>query len=383
MTISINEAKANLSYLYERYLPSHPDLLRTNLGVLDIAATDSAVNVQEVYEYLLSYFTLDVGQYGSAFPGHPVGLAERGGSPSAYDSSIPSGQIVDYYYPNASQADKAAIIQSLDSGLPVSDFLEGWAVVSQISPAPSAKTIIEAATDDNYIPGSPLSFPGVTDSQLDFLTSVYVGSFNRAPEYNGLKYWAVELGDHLKNGMPEHAVFRLIVSTMFKAGAENGEQGSTMSHSAYVTHLYNNVLGRTPDKGGLDYWVNDLSSGVVEREVFLETFLTAALEHKSDASYITARVEVAKFAAQEHISGSNASNINLSTILNGVKDASTAKAAINALIDKFGAVPSKAMSLIASWDAKEIGSFEDLDFQIQEIDMTGISTISSPDLLFA
>ena len=51
---------------------------------------------------------------------------------------------------------------------------------------------------------------------------------------------------------------------------------SSQSIDAFVTKVYNNVLNRGPDAGGLAYWSGELQSGHVSKDSFLLAILNGA-----------------------------------------------------------------------------------------------------------
>ncbi|QNR00111.1 hypothetical protein BGI51_22085 [Pseudomonas oryzihabitans] len=199
----------------------------------------------------------------------------------------------------------------------------------QKTPAPTIDQIKQNIPhfDGSGLPSASLSFSGITTDQADFLVGVYVASFSRAPDFAGLNYWAHDLAALSSKGVSNTAAIQEITATMYKAGSQNGEKGSSMSNSAYVDYLYNNVLGRGPDAAGQSWWVNDLNNGS-PRDNFLATYLQAALEHQSDATYVQARISVAKYAAQLNRDGGS---VDLSGVLSGVTNASNALTKIEAL----------------------------------------------------
>lgn len=389
MTISLEEAKANVHYLYETYLPSYP----FSLDFIDEGfdgAIEVGIPVDEWYAASLSLFSVNLGRYSSAFPEHPATTADYANK-DAYLESIPSSEIVDFYYPNASSEDRGALVAQLDANtLSVVEFLQGWTIVSQADSTPSAASVIAASSDSfDYVPEAELSFPGVTADQLDFLTAVYVGSFNRAPRYEGLKYWAGDLADALQNGVEVGSAFSWVIANMYQAGTENGEMGSDMNNSEYVTFLYHNALGRAPEQAGHDYWVERLDDGTIPRNVFLHTFLVAALEHpeNGDATYITSRIEVAQFAAQEHISGIGTNSPDPFAVLEGVRDPSTARLAINELVDEYGPPPAEARYVNSFWIEESVTeapipefSYDHAD-QVDLADLVGVSVGDGAEML--
>ena len=177
---------------------------------------------------------------------------------------------------------------------------------------------------------------GVSQSQLDFLVAVYVGAFTRAPEYEGLKYWGGYLARELaqKN---ESDAFIALSKQMYSDGKGNGEGGTQLNDKAYVDFAYKNILGRTGDTGGVDYWNNQLSSGSIDRGSFVSKFVSDALGNPGDGEFLEARISVAKFAAQEKVSGPGSVGINLGSVIADVYDVSSALAAIEKINQRYGA----------------------------------------------
>lgn len=177
---------------------------------------------------------------------------------------------------------------------------------------------------------------GVSSSQLDFLVAIYVGAFTRAPEYEGLKYWSGYLARELKSQPNEGAAFIALSKEMYNSGKNNGEGGTQLSNKEYVNFAYNNILGRDGDTGGIDYWNNELSSGNTDRGAFVSKFVSNALGNLKDGAFLEARIAVAKFAAQEKVSGPGAPGINLIEVIASVSDTSSALAAIDSINQRYG-----------------------------------------------
>jgi hypothetical protein len=55
------------------------------------------------------------------------------------------------------------------------------------------------------------------------------------------------------------------ISDGFAASQEFQQRYGTLSNEQFVTLVYQNVLGRSPDPGGYAYWVGQLSSGAMTR----------------------------------------------------------------------------------------------------------------------
>jgi serralysin len=83
---------------------------------------------------------------------------------------------------------------------------------------------------------------------------MYQASFARVPDYGGFEYWAGVSDAQQFSALQLADIF--ITSPEFTA-----KFGANPSNSAYVTELYTNVLGRTPDPTGLAYWIAQANAG--------------------------------------------------------------------------------------------------------------------------
>jgi hypothetical protein len=97
---------------------------------------------------------------------------------------------------------------------------------------------------------------------------LYKAAFNRTPDAGGLGYWI----NQMDKGMSYSDVAKNFVT-----GSEfqTAFGGSNPSVNTLVTKLYNNVLNRTPDAGGLAFWQEKLTTGWSTADV-LGYFSTSA-----------------------------------------------------------------------------------------------------------
>jgi hypothetical protein len=82
---------------------------------------------------------------------------------------------------------------------------------------------------------------------------LYKAAFNRTPDVGGLGYWI----NQMDSGMSYSTVAQNFVNS---AEFKTAFGGSNPTVNTLVTKLYNNVLNRTPDAGGLAFWQNKLSN---------------------------------------------------------------------------------------------------------------------------
>jgi hypothetical protein len=82
---------------------------------------------------------------------------------------------------------------------------------------------------------------------------LYFAYFLRIPDYAGLQNWI----NAYRGGMTLDAI-----SNAFAGSAEFIQTYGNLDNTAFVTLVYNNVLGRAPDPQGLANWVNALNNGM-------------------------------------------------------------------------------------------------------------------------
>lgn len=93
---------------------------------------------------------------------------------------------------------------------------------------------------------------------------LYQAAFDRTPDKIGLGYWIEQLDSGASLASVASA---FIASPEFKT-----LYGARPGNLAIVTELYENVLHRTPDQAGVDYWVNVLDKGAASLADVLVAF---------------------------------------------------------------------------------------------------------------
>ena len=117
-------------------------------------------------------------------------------------------------------------------------------------------------------------FDGATSlsaANFESFIELYIAYFNRAPDAVGLNFW----GTAFANG----TTFEQMATFFVDQDETRATYPSGTSNNEFATAVYNNVLGRTPDQEGIDFWVGALDSGQVSRDQFILEALRGA---KSD-----------------------------------------------------------------------------------------------------
>lgn len=91
---------------------------------------------------------------------------------------------------------------------------------------------------------------------------LYQAAFNRAPDQGGVGFWM----SVMDKGLSLSAVAaEFVASPEFKS-----MYGANTSNAAFVDLLYNNVLHRAGDKGGVEFWNNALANGFSREELLIQ-----------------------------------------------------------------------------------------------------------------
>jgi len=94
---------------------------------------------------------------------------------------------------------------------------------------------------------------------------LYNAAFARTPDADGLKFWI--------NSYSSGAIDYKQVAQSFLSSPEFASKyGVNNSNNDFVNNLYKNILGRSPDSSGLQFWVNTLNRGVSSRADVLGGF---------------------------------------------------------------------------------------------------------------
>lgn len=106
----------------------------------------------------------------------------------------------------------------------------------------------------------------IADGVRDSIVRLYYAVFDRTPDDGGRDYW---VGQYVAGVSLER------IATEFMVSTEWTSTYGTVDDPAFVELLYGNVLGRTPDGPGAEYWMGELARGV-ERSTILTGFSESA-----------------------------------------------------------------------------------------------------------
>jgi hypothetical protein len=134
---------------------------------------------------------------------------------------------------------------------------------------------------DNYS-----SLTQLNDTQFSDLAEMYVAYFNRAPDAEGLFYWADKLA--------EGRTMDQIAERFFDQDETRALYTDPSNTDAFVTAVYANVLGRTPDEDGFKFWTGKLAAGEVTQGAFVLKIILGAKNGggANDVAYLSDKADV-------------------------------------------------------------------------------------------
>jgi hypothetical protein len=140
----------------------------------------------------------------------------------------------------------------------------------QIARASGGFQVRSTQVNDTLISVERIGFEDATLA-FDYISAqayrLYQAAFARTPDTGGLSHWVKEMDQ----GTSIHSV-----ASNFLGSAEFQHMyGASPAAQDFVALLYLNVLGRSPDQAGYDYWLGNMASGE-SRESVLVAFSESA-----------------------------------------------------------------------------------------------------------
>lgn len=159
---------------------------------------------------------------------------------------------------------------------------------------------------------------GLSDEEISTFIELYIAYFNRAPDALGLYFW----GSAFANGTSLEEMAELFLDQ----DETRATYPSDASNLDFATQVYSNVLGRTPDQGGLDFWVRQLDEENVSKGGFILEVLKGAKADPQDGAtqgFIDLQLADRGFLADKTDLGT------YFAVIRGLSDTSDASTAMN------------------------------------------------------
>lgn len=177
-------------------------------------------------------------------------------------------------------------------------------------------------------------------TEFTILSEMYLAYFNRAPDATGLDYWASQAYDwHAAQPTVAMSEINKNIANVFSGTPEAistygtvTQQSSVAELQNFVNKVYQNVLDRAPDAGGLNYWVNNLQTGASSPGSFIRDVIYSvnAQTGTADKLYLSSKQTVADYFSVQMGMTNVTQAQNVMSTFNTTYERSGATAAINA-----------------------------------------------------
>ncbi len=158
------------------------------------------------------------------------------------------------------------------------------------------------------------------------IAKIYIAAFNRVPDEGGLQNWL----NQYTAGVMTYAQ----ISQDFSNQAEyKAAYPSFMTSTEYITKIYNNVFGRTPDAGGLQNWINQIDNPTIshiDRTTVMKSMLeSASATGNTDGLRLNNQAEYGVQSLLDHVPSATAT-AQLANITSDHATVTTATTAVSA-----------------------------------------------------
>ena len=186
-----------------------------------------------------------------------------------------------------------------------------------------------------------------TQSQIDQLVEIYIATFNRAPDADGLNYW-------LANITEQGWSIEDVAKSMFDSSEVAQYYPSSLSNGDFVDKIYNNLLNRNPDIDGKNYWTSELDNGHISRNSMLLAVVNGVNSDTgslADKQILENKKEIGiNFAITDGLNNIDLAKSSMQIVTSDISTVETAKDMQNAF--KFSLDPTNVV--IQGTDANDI-----------------------------
>ncbi|SDB74843.1 DUF4214 domain-containing protein [Belnapia rosea] len=113
----------------------------------------------------------------------------------------------------------------------------------------------------------------VPDEDASAIARMYYTVLGRAPEFAGVHYWVEDVMDG------QNISIKQLAPGFYQSAEFKARYGENTSDQQFVSLLYQNVLGRAGEPGGVNYWTGLLGQGTSRADVVLS--ISESYEHQS------------------------------------------------------------------------------------------------------
>jgi len=122
------------------------------------------------------------------------------------------------------------------------------------------------------------------------VTTLYIATFDRIPDRDGLNYWVNESKLELED----------IASSFFDQNETRKKYPNGTSNQDFINNVYTNLFNRKSDDTGLEYWQKELDNRNIVKSEFILAIINGALGN--DAFILKEKEEISQLFINKDIS---------------------------------------------------------------------------------
>ena len=171
-------------------------------------------------------------------------------------------------------------------------------------------------------------------ANISGIMQLYTAYFNRAADKVGVDYWA---------GMMDSNEWSLDdVAQSFSDQVEYQNQYNGLTQTQIVEQVYQNVLNRAGEAGGINYWSGELSSGNISVSQLVNAIVNASVEkdgngnykNSTDATIFNNKIQVSQYCYDNNVNATENNAISLSSITTDFSSVSSIQSIASGFIEE-------------------------------------------------
>ena len=198
-------------------------------------------------------------------------------------------------------------------------------------------------------------------ARRDDIAQLYVATFNRAPDAEGLAYWN-------DSGLTVDE----IAASFFDQTETQEKYPDTLSNEDFINTIYNNVFNRDADAAGLEYWLAEMESGT-PRNVMILTVINGVLD--TDEGLDATTLNNKTFVGLEFADAGLNDVDDAIAVMAGVDETQASVVEAVEMINSLGFDLTASLTALADAQAEEAAFLEDNGF----VDAAGDPDSAAPE----
>lgn len=189
----------------------------------------------------------------------------------------------------------------------------------------------------------------ITIAMRTQVSQLYVSLFGRAPDAEGLGFWASAMADGMSMAR--------VAQEMYNTAPARDYYPTAATNREIISIFYLNVLGREADAGGLDFWTRELDMAATKGDVFAKLLNNVVNYSGSNADGLKSQsLFLNKVAVAQYYGENGGDIVNAAKVLVGVTDKYATVIEAKAAIDAGGVIGVQTYEILNTLQITEGGT---------------------------